>query len=1169
MAKAFMAGSSETPDAPAGGGAPARFQMFRGPGNVVAWIRQGTMEEAVHRATAEETAPTMSGSWDFHRALFEEAPYGVLIQDAAERILAANAAARRLLGLREGVDLSGLNLLGADGSPLPPEAFPAHVCLSTRVPVKDAVLGIADPAGGPALWVSACAAPQFRPGEANPFLVQTTLQDITFHKRTEDALRQSEQRFATIFQACPVGIDIVRLEDERFVDVNDAWLEFMGFERAEVIGRTSDELGLYTHPEERRRIFDSLHRGTGRERSETTFISRTKGIRTVVFSLQTVSLLGEAHVITLTQDITAAKAAEAEIKSQLNFVNTLLDTLPVPIYIKDPQGRYVRCNPAFLEMHGLSEEDIIGRTVAGITTPDRADVHEAKDRQLLAVPGVQEYEGQAFRKDGSLRDALFHKASYLDANGAVAGIVGSLLDITDLKRTEEALRASERHVRAKLEAILSPEGDLGVLALGDIIDLESVGALLEEFSRLAHTAIAITDLQGNVVLKAGWQEACARFHWAHPEASRNCVASDLELTSDLQPGQSRQHRCWNQMWNMATPIVVGGKHLGNLLMGQFFLAEEAPDPAFFEAQARRYGFDADAYLAAIASVPRLKQEDVDRAMRCCTGFANMVSSLSYSTLKLTRAVEERTVAQEALLKSERFLRVAQTAGGVGCFALDITLGIWESSETFDAIFGIGPDQPRDVPGWLELAAPESRDAYQTYMLDLIQSQGQRRFDIEFPTRRKQDGQERWIYGQGSVEFDVQGQTATLVGTMLDITERKAAEQERARLHEQLNQVQKLESVGRLAGGVAHDSNNMLMAILMHAELLHEQLGSNHPVLKHVKAIEGAAERSVGLIRQLLAFSRKQVIQPEVLDLNELLSKFRFSLAPLIGEDIEFLLEPAEPLWPVRMDPIQVDQIIMNLAVNARDAMPQGGVLRIETANVRLSDADCQGSSWSFPGEFVLLSVSDTGVGMPQEIQDKIFDPFFTTKDPGKGTGLGLSTVFGIVKQNGGFLDVQSGPGTGAAFRIYLPRCLGEGPADAGLQPAEIPASGKECILIVEDDGILRSVIPGIMERLGYPFILAATPEAALEIFEQSGAQVDVLLTDVVMPGMSGRDLADRVRHVRPDVKVMYMSGYTADMISNQGVLDTGVAFIQKPFSVADLGRKLRGLLGGEAEPGSL
>ncbi|HWQ08756.1 MAG TPA: PAS domain S-box protein, partial [Holophaga sp.] len=786
------------------------------------------MEEAIDRARSDEPDRIMPGAWDFHRALFEEAPYGVLVQDAAERILAANPVARRMLALREGGDLAGLRLLGADGAPLLPEAFPAHACLSTGAAVKDVLLGIVDPAGGPALWVNACAVPQFRPGESRPFQVQTTLQDITFRKRTEDALRQSEQRFATIFQACPVGIDIIRLADERFVDVNDAWLEFMGLERAEVIGRTSEELGLYTHPEERRRIFDSLHRGTRRERSETTFISRTKGLRAVVFSLQTVSLLGEPHVITLTEDITASKAAEAEIKSQLNFVNTLLDTLPVPTFIKDPKGHYVRCNPAFLEMHGLSEEEVIGRTVAEITTPERIGEHEFRDRQLLAAPGVQKYEGQACRKDGSLRDVLFHKASYLDAQGAVAGIVGSLLDITDLKRTEEALRESERRVRAKLEAILSPEGDLGVLALEDIIDLASVGALLEEFSHLAHTAIALTDLQGRVVLKAGWQEACARFHLAHPEAAGSCMESGLALTAGLQPGQSRQRQCWNRMWNMATPIVVGGKHLGDLMIGQFFLAEEAPDPAFFEAQARRYGFDADAYLAAMASVPRLKQEDADRAMRCCTGFANTVSSLSYSTLKLTRAAEERTRAQEALQKSERFLREAQTAGCVGCFVLDITLGIWESSETFDAMFGIGPDHPRDVPGWLELAAPESRGTYQAYMLELIQTQGQRRFDIEFPARRKRDGQERWIYGQGSVEFDAQGQTATLIGTMLDITERKAAEQERAKLHEQLNQVQKLESVGRLAGGVAHDSNNMLMAILMHADLLHEQLGPDSP-----------------------------------------------------------------------------------------------------------------------------------------------------------------------------------------------------------------------------------------------------------------------------------------------------------------------------------------------------
>ncbi len=428
----------------------------------------------------------------------------------------------------------------------------------------------------------------------------------------------------------------------------------------------------------------------------------------------------------------------------------------------------------------------------------------------------------------------------------------------------------------------------------------------------------------------------------------------------------------------------------------------------------------------------------------------------------------------------------------------------------------------------------------------------------------EDGRTLWLDVNKVPIRDAQGQPYAVLGVFEDITERKAAETENARLQEQLNQSQKLESIGRLAGGVAHDNNNMLTAILMHAELLRERLGPGHPALRHIQAMEGAAERSTGLIRQLLAFSRKQVIEPKVLELNELLEGFRTSVAPLIGEDIDFVFKPAQDLWRLKLDPTQVDQIVMNLVVNARDAMPTGGTLSIETSNHRIDAQYCLENPWATPGDYVLLSVSDTGVGMSAELQKKIFDPFFTTKEVGKGTGLGLSTVFGIVKQNDGFLNVYSEPFLGATFRIYLRRHLGEETPEAVEVVPEEAHRGKGQILVVEDDEILRNVIPQILNRLGYSFILADTPEDALQICHRPEVEIDVLLTDVVMPGMSGKELWERFRGVRPDTKVIYMSGYTADVISRQGVLDSGVHFIQKPFSTVDLGKKLQVVLGSVA-----
>ncbi|HWQ10009.1 MAG TPA: ATP-binding protein, partial [Holophaga sp.] len=427
-----------------------------------------------------------------------------------------------------------------------------------------------------------------------------------------------------------------------------------------------------------------------------------------------------------------------------------------------------------------------------------------------------------------------------------------------------------------------------------------------------------------------------------------------------------------------------------------------------------------------------------------------------------------------------------------------------------------------------------------------------------------EGRTVWLDVTKVPMLDGDGHPFAVLAVFEDITERKLAEEDRAKLQEQLNQTQKLESIGRLAGGVAHDNNNMLTAILMHAELLREQLGEDSQALRHIQAMEGAAERSTRLIRQLLAFSRKQVIEPKVLDLNELLAEFQKSMAPLVGEDIAFVFKPAGDLWKLKLDPAQVDQIVMNLVVNARDAMPRGGTLAIETTNVQIDADYCLENPWALPGDYVLLAVSDTGVGMPPEIQKKIFEPFFTTKEMGKGTGLGLSTVFGIIRQNEGFVNVYSEPGLGATFKVYLPRYTEvEARPEPQERVLEAVQPGRGQILVVEDDEILREVIPKILDRLGYTFIMADSPTEAIQICLRPDTQIDVVLTDVVMPGMSGKELWERIRPIRPEARVVYMSGYPADVISRQGVLEGGAHFIQKPFSTADIGKKLRSVLGIE------
>ncbi|MBI3404207.1 MAG: PAS domain S-box protein [Acidobacteria bacterium] len=390
------------------------------------------------------------------------------------------------------------------------------------------------------------------------------------------------------------------------------------------------------------------------------------------------------------------------------------------------------------------------------------------------------------------------------------------------------------------------------------------------------------------------------------------------------------------------------------------------------------------------------------------------------------------------------------------------------------------------------------------------------------------------------------------GIARDTTERK-------QLEGQLRQAQKMEAVGRLAGGVAHDFNNLLMVIGGHADMLIERFGEAEPAWRNAAEIRKATDRAASLTKQLLAFSRKQVLEPKVLNLHEIVEETERMLRRLIGEDIETLIVSEPHLGRVLADPGQIEQVIMNLAVNARDAMPGGGKLILETSNVELDEAYVRQHMGSKTGRYVMLSVSDTGSGMDSETISHVFEPFFTTKEIGKGTGLGLSTVYGIVKQSGGYITVYSEIGHGTTFKVYLPRVDAEPQGISRPVPASIPR-GTETVLLVEDETAVRELACELLQISGYTVLEARTPAEALEISENHHGAIDLLLTDVVMPQSSGRDLAERIQLRRAGIKVLYMSGYTDDAIVHHGVLQPGTAFLQKPFRLADLAKKMREVL---------
>jgi CheY-like chemotaxis protein len=373
----------------------------------------------------------------------------------------------------------------------------------------------------------------------------------------------------------------------------------------------------------------------------------------------------------------------------------------------------------------------------------------------------------------------------------------------------------------------------------------------------------------------------------------------------------------------------------------------------------------------------------------------------------------------------------------------------------------------------------------------------------------------------------------------------------------------MESIGRLAGGVAHDFNNMLSVILGHVGMAMMDLEPSHPLYANLEQVRDAGVRSADLTRQLLAFARKQTVAPKVLDLNKTVAGITTMLQRLIGEDIDLAWRPGENIWPVKMDPSQIDQILANLCVNARDAIADVGKITIETGRAEFDAAYCNDHVGFFPGEYVLLAVSDDGCGIKPEMLDNIFEPFFTTKESGKGTGLGLAMVYGVVKQNNGFINVYSEPGQGTTFRIYLPphRAKTDTCPDKGaVRSAE---GGDETILIVEDEPAILDMTAKMLERLGYRVMAAGTPGEAVDLAQAYCGRIDLLISDVVMPEMNGRDLANNLLHYYPDLKRLFMSGYTANVIAHHGVLEKGINFIQKPFSQKDLGAKVRESIDGD------
>jgi PAS domain S-box-containing protein len=511
-------------------------------------------------------------------------------------------------------------------------------------------------------------------------------------------------------------------------------------------------------------------------------------------------------------------------------------------------------------------------------------------------------------------------------------------------------------------------------------------------------------------------------------------------------------------------------------------------------------------------------------------------------------VTERASAEKALQRSESGYRslIEEAPYGICRVGVDGTLLL--VNRAMVRMLGYGSEQEL-LACSLKTDICRNQEDYTALIRQLEEREHVEGAEVEW---KRDDGKLIAVRIGGRVVVDDSGAVCFEV-IAEDVTERKL-------LGEQLRQAQKMQAVGQLAGGVAHDFNNLLMVMKGHAELLGNQLGEKTPLYKHVEQLEKAAERAAALTRQLLAFSRMQVLQPRVLDLNRVVEDMVQMIPRLVGENIELMFQPGANLGKVKADPGQVEQALLNLVVNARDAMPRGGRLTIETSNCELDESSGQHGVIVPPGKYVMLAVSDTGAGIPPEIQSRIFEPFFTTKEPGKGTGLGLSMVYGIVKQSGGFIWVYSEPGKGAAFKIYLPRVDAAAETTTKSRPQVGSLAGTETVLLVEDEESVRELVSNFLRDHGYKVLEAGDGEAALETVRGHGGPIHLLVTDVVMPKLSGRELALRLTKAHSELHVLFISGYTNDAVVRHGVLEGDMDFLQKPFTLKDLARKMREVL---------
>jgi two-component system, cell cycle sensor histidine kinase and response regulator CckA len=786
--------------------------------------------------------------------------------------------------------------------------------------------------------------------------------------------------------------------------------------------------------------------------------------------------------------------------ARLQFLEQIFQASPDGLSVADSSNRVLMANETFVRMFGYEVAEVVGHPLENLVVPPDRLAESRWVTEALAKGQRITLETQRRKKDGTLLDVSVSCAPLL-LDGKMAGYYAGYHDISDRKRVE-ALSSALYRVAEKS----SSAHDLQQF-------FAAVHCIVDELMYARNFYIALYDPVSDLLTfpyfvdeqdsapnpkKLGHGLTDYLIRVGEPLLATPEVLQAMEGRGEVARNGSR-----SLDW-MGVPLKVNSHTFGALVVQTY-------------SENIRYG-------------------ERDKEI------------LTFVARQLASAVEIKR-NEQALRRSEARYRSLVQSSVYGIYRSSLEGRFLDVNPALIAMLGYASaeevlflDPEKDVFAQVEEHTRLIDEFRRTGRLDGIEVQWKRN-----------DGNTITVRISGRAVSSADEPADVLEAIAEDVTDRRA-------LEDQFRQAQKMEAVGRLAGGVAHDFNNLLMVISGYAEVVLAELGPHHRLRDKALAIQQASDRATTLTRQLLAFSRKQLLELKVVDVNAIVSDMERLLRPLIGEDVEFLTSLTNEAAHTRADAGQLEQVLMNLVVNAKDAMSGGGTLTIQTEKMVVDDGHRRGATFIRPGDYVMLSVSDTGMGMDKETQSRIFEPFFTTKEKGKGTGLGLSTVYGIVKQSGGYVMVQSEEGRGTTFHIYLPRV--EGVAERHPVPVALTAlGGTETVLLVEDEESVRQLVRETLAAKGYRVVEADNGESGVAVAAKLQGKIDLVITDVVMPGMGGRELVKQLAQTRPETKVLYLSGYTEDAIVSEGTIESGAAFLQKPFTLQNLARKVREVLG--------